>query len=126
MPNFLAVIGRTPLEGGAPGPMETAISLISVTGASLEGAYAGPIGWTNSLISIRMTPFAGRPAHPIRVTILLISTRVAPLGGLCEPHSHEKLRLVVVSHTKRVPKNCLFLEPTQGNKNDPQNARNQW
>ena len=30
-----------------------------------------------------------------------------------------------VTHTKRVPKCCLFLEPTQSNENGPQNARNQ-
>merc|ERR1719233_1082072 len=31
----------------------------------------------------------------------------------------------MMSHTKRVPKTCLPPKPKQGNKNDPQNARNQ-
>ena len=30
------------------------------------------------------------------------------------------------THTKRVPKCCLFLEPTQSDSHGPQNARNQW
>ena len=84
--------------------------------------------------------FAKEPAHEAKVAKTqhhsCVNFRPAQLGKLRERGETNgngvkgssfgcKTRLVVVSHTKRVPKNCLFLEPTQGNKNDPQNARNQ-